>query len=139
MPGIERLIELYPKSMVGYIFRAGAKVAKQRWDEAVADIDKALALKAGEEDLGVLSECFAIRGSAKAGMGEVDAGLKDLDRAIEIAPKRASYYLERGKVRRDKGDVAGAISDFERALELNPKDEEARRLRDAVKQKAPAR
>ena len=153
MSGSEKLIELVPKNMMGYIFRAGVKVKKQKWDEALADIYKALATNADDTTVfgmrfsslsderagGFLSGCYAIRGIAKAGKGDVDGGLKDLNLAIERMPKHADYYLERGKVRRDKGDMAGALADFERAVELNPKDEEARKLLDAAKQNTPAR
>ena len=53
-------------------------------------------------------------------VNNLDASLKDFNRAIELAPGMAWAYQGRGTVLMKKGRMQDAINDFNRALEINP-------------------
>ncbi|MEM1316599.1 MAG: hypothetical protein AAGI51_18725, partial [Pseudomonadota bacterium] len=44
--------------------------------------------------------------------------LRDMSRAIELAPRRADFYAFRGEVLEGMGRVADANRDYRRAFEL---------------------
>ena len=54
-------------------------------------------------------------------LGEMDAAIKDYDRALRIKPKLAEAYSGRGAARNNKGDIEGALLDFQRALTIDKK------------------
>lgn len=61
------------------------------------------------------------RGWEHAEKGDYDGAIAELNKAIELDPRRAEAYAERGWARRHKGDYDGAIADYSRAIELDPK------------------
>jgi Flp pilus assembly protein TadD len=54
-------------------------------------------------------------------MGDVDGGIADYNRAVELDPKQSRAYMNRGFFKQAKGDLDGAIADYNRALELAAK------------------
>jgi serine/threonine protein kinase/Tfp pilus assembly protein PilF len=68
------------------------------------------------------AEDFIARGKERGLKGDIEGGLADFTRAIELAPKATSGFLARGIARRRAGDVDGAIADYSRALDLAPGD-----------------
>ena len=58
---------------------------------------------------------------------DLDGGLADASRAIELDPSDATAFLDRGGAEELKADYANALKDLTRALELDPKSDEARR------------
>ncbi len=66
------------------------------------------------------SYAYADRSKAKAGLNDAEGALKDLDKAVELAP---SYwnYIDRGKLLAFLGKRDKALKDFSRAIEINPR------------------
>ncbi len=61
------------------------------------------------------------RGAAHASMGDTAAARKDLDRAVDLAPRDPVAWNSRGfHVHASKGDHARAIVDYDRAIKLDP-------------------
>jgi tetratricopeptide (TPR) repeat protein len=58
------------------------------------------------------------RGAELRRNGDLLGALRELDRAVELAPASSSAWFNRGLVRRDLKDCAAAVGDFSRALEL---------------------
>lgn len=61
------------------------------------------------------------RGNAYTVKGDIDRGIADYDRAIDLNPYYSSSYNNRGVAYAVKGDVDRAINDFTKALEINPR------------------
>ena len=103
-------------------------------DGAIADYNRAIALKPGNES------AYYFRGNARSELGDrrgakedygraielnpedADAytAIADYSRAIEIKPDDADAYYNRGIAKRKLGDYDGAAADRKRAIELNP-------------------
>lgn len=62
------------------------------------------------------------RGLAKEGMGDLDAAMRDYNRALAIDPKDTGAYNNRANIKLHKGDIDGATADYNRALQLDPKN-----------------
>ncbi|MEU7114560.1 tetratricopeptide repeat protein [Streptomyces sp. NPDC046182] len=86
----------------------------ERYEEAVADCDRTLAL--GPESASVL----ATRGQARFRLGRTREALADLDRAVELEPDYWWALLRRADVLLETGDEAGALADLDRAEECRP-------------------
>jgi tetratricopeptide (TPR) repeat protein len=118
------------RAAVAYSLRGGAYSDKGDQDQAVRDLDRAIALKPG------FPAAYAARGSAYARRGDLDAAMKNFDQAIDHQPDFAEAYYHRGIVwgKRSKYEedplvrVARqqqSIAEFRRAIELKPDFEEA--------------
>jgi tetratricopeptide (TPR) repeat protein len=59
-------------------------------------------------------------GIALANSGGLDAATVAFQRAILVAPKYASIYIDLGGVREKKGDIAGAMAAYEGAIKAKP-------------------
>jgi tetratricopeptide (TPR) repeat protein len=94
--------------------RSEAYAAQKRYNEAIADLDRALARDAGRID------ALIFRASANRFSGKLDEALRDAEAAAQLAPNDPDALLERGNVRRLKGDDAGARQDWRRVAELAP-------------------
>ncbi|PSN11346.1 carbamoyltransferase HypF, partial [filamentous cyanobacterium CCP5] len=62
-----------------------------------------------------------------------DAAMRDLDRAIALAPDDARGFAERGRLHLAQGNVAAALSDFDAALARAPGDVALRTERAALR------
>lgn len=62
---------------------------------------------------------WAHRGVIRHQLGQTDAGLRDLTRALVFEPS-AETYSNRGSLRLEAGNAVGAIADFDRAIALQP-------------------
>lgn len=69
---------------------------------------------------------YARRGAAAAARFDHARALADLDRACELAPDVAEYFLRRGSVREQMRQARSALADYDRALQLEPAQTEAR-------------
>jgi tetratricopeptide (TPR) repeat protein len=52
--------------------------------------------------------------------GELDAALKDYDKAVSLSPKFAVALANRGDVYAKKGDKARAVAEYRAALAIDP-------------------
>ncbi|SFN67398.1 tetratricopeptide repeat protein [Nitrosospira briensis] len=48
--------------------------------------------------------------------GNLDAGLRDHNKAIRLDPDDADHYFNRGRTREEKGDLEGALRDYTEAI-----------------------
>ncbi len=60
------------------------------------------------------------RGVSHLKISDLEAALRDFDRAIRIDGRDATSFYFRGSARMLDGDYQGAVSDFSRAIEANP-------------------
>lgn len=80
-----------------------------------------------------LAQAYYQRGAVRGReLGEYEAAIADLTRAVELDPEWPEPYLQRGLHYRFNGDVEAAKSDLARYLELAPegswRDEAVRQL-----------
>jgi tetratricopeptide (TPR) repeat protein len=73
------------------------------------------------------------RAISKLNLGDAAGALKDLNKAIELNPKKAHYYEGRGDVKNNLADYAGALADCDKAIEINPKLEQVYFIRAQAK------
>lgn len=131
-----------------YVNRGDAFIRAGQFEQASADLSKALALKPNLAEVhrslaylsakkGNLPSAIASygryleknpndaralfdRGTLRACTGDLAGGLADISRAIEIMPDFMEAYVHRGNIRADQGDRPAAIADYTRAIELRP-------------------
>lgn len=91
---------------------------------ALKEIARALNAK-NQDDV---AECLAIRGRAKAIVGDYDGALVDVNEAIERDPKNLYNFLNRADVRHMRGELELAFEDINHALTIDEKNPIAYRL-----------
>ncbi len=85
---------------------------------ALKQIERALRAK-NQDDI---AECLAIRGRAKAIVGDYDGALADTDAAVEKDSSNLYNFLNRADVRHMCGELELALADIERALAIDDKN-----------------
>ena len=78
------------------------------------------------------SECEQ-RAMEKAQRHDLEGALSELNRALELEPRRATLWGARGEVKENMGDLAGAIADYGEAIARDEKLVSAWRLRGGVR------
>ena len=63
---------------------------------------------------------YGNRGIAQVVLGNFDAGMADLDKAIELDPTDAMFWNNRSYTHLKIGEVDAAMADVNRAIELDP-------------------
>lgn len=63
---------------------------------------------------------YAMRGTLKANLGDIDGALADLNRAIDCDKNNANAYYNRGMTKSAQGFFQEAVADFDVALRLLP-------------------
>ncbi|MBN9254559.1 MULTISPECIES: caspase family protein [unclassified Mesorhizobium] len=86
-----------------------------RYDEAIADFDRAIAI--GVTD----STVYRDRGIAWSAKGDSNKARSDYDEAIRLDPNSTLAYLHRAEASRDQGDFDKALDDYNRVIGLDPK------------------
>lgn len=104
---------------------------------AYSDVEEPVAAAAEPANEPADAAAYARRGAAAAARFDHARALADLDRACELAPDVAEYFLRRGIVREQMRQARSAQADYDRALLLDPGQTEAR-LRLAAKDGAGA-
>lgn len=107
--------------------QAQAKIQKEDYKGAIADLDQALSLKPD------YSAAFSSRGFAQARLSQASSSLADSEQALRLDPENAQAYLVRGLVRSRIGELDGALADANQGLKLNPKHPSGYGLRSTVK------
>ena len=105
-----------------YMLRGAAYFLKERYEQAIADETKAVALKPD------YAEAYMNRGLVYKAKGSDDQAIADFSKAIELKPARlrATLYYDRGVAYAHKGLNSLAIADFRAALKIDPAKHEAR-------------
>lgn len=99
--------------------RANQRLKKGDYQEAIQDLEQALALA---PDQGVL---YFERGLAYRRLHDYSRAIEDLTQAIRLAPDLAEAYYNRGLIRFKVKDYRRAVDDFSHALQLKPEFAEA--------------
>ncbi|XP_022090386.1 tetratricopeptide repeat protein 36-like [Acanthaster planci] len=60
-----------------------------------------------------------LQGVHSAEAGDIDSAISFFNKAVQVAPERASCYNNRAQALRLKGDVIGAFEDLNHAIELS--------------------
>ena len=105
-----------------YNIRGLAYGGKGRYDHAIGDFTKAIALKPNDADF------YNNRGTAYGMSGEYDLAIADFDKAIALNPKDPEPHYNRGLAYKQKGDKERAIAAFRKLLEINPSNQDAREM-----------
>lgn len=95
-----------------YYFRGIALYRLGKFDEALADLGKAITLKQHPR-------FYDDRGNLLAQKGDFDGALADLNKAIELESKYAKAYGDRAIVHLMRGEDAAAELDFKKCFELD--------------------
>ena len=103
--------------------RAKIFIAQYRFDDAVEDLTRAIALG------GEAADVYGLRGHAHLYAGRMDDAFKDLDHALKIQPNYAFALRTRGHAFMNNGQDDKAIADLTQAIALDAKDSEAYWLR----------
>lgn len=109
-------LTLMPDAII-YGERATLRAEHKDISGAIADYDKAIALKPDKEDLATL---LGNRASLKQQTGDLDGALVDYNQVIALLPREAVIYNSRRSIKSGKGDFAGALADYSKAIELDP-------------------
>jgi Flp pilus assembly protein TadD len=54
--------------------------------------------------------------------GQYECAIADLDQAIELDPKNATYLLNRGIAHAQNGEFDNAIADYSESIRLSPRN-----------------
>lgn len=115
LPIYERLLAQFPDDAEVWLGRADLHVLLQEWQAATSDFGQALTR---DPDLFL---ALVGRGRLSVSLGDVKAGLKDLDRAVQLRPKapaaQAAFARALSKTGKDDARAFGA---FQLALRLDP-------------------
>jgi len=128
-------VENQPNSAEDYNKRGEAKLAKDDFDGALVNFNKAIKLNPklvvaydnrGRVELAknnrdkTLADTWNKFGRIKKDEGDLDNALVGYNKAIELDPNFAAAYSNRGLVKKAKGDLDGAPDDFNKAIGLKP-------------------
>ncbi|WP_308462204.1 hypothetical protein [Sphingomonas citri] len=98
-----------PTDAEGFSRRGAVLAANHKLADAIADLDRAVALAPKE------ARYYRQRAAARLADRQTLPALADLDRAIELAPQDAEARLQRARLRLAGGDRPGATIDLEAA------------------------
>lgn len=105
-----------PTTAAGFLSRGGALLGQEKFDDAIADLTRAIAL----DPRNVLA--LAGRGMAYIGKGDYAAATRDLDAASAIDPKNLLMIEGRALLAYRKGEYRAAIAAYDAALAISPTD-----------------
>jgi tetratricopeptide (TPR) repeat protein len=110
-----KAIEILPADPAAYLNRASLYLVKANYEGMFADANKALELGTAAP-----ADAYVIRGTGRAGKGDVDGAIADCTKAIKINPKHALAYNNRANNKMQKRDFDGALADCNKSIALNP-------------------
>ncbi len=110
-----KAVQADDKSADTFAMRATALRRKQKYDEALSDLDKAISISPQ-------SFYYHSRADVYERKNDLEKAIADCDAAIRISPQDDYAYYLRGFVRRRQSRHDEAIKDFTDAIRLDPKD-----------------
>jgi tetratricopeptide (TPR) repeat protein len=102
------------ENALDYLNRGKDLFAEGKFNKAIAEFDKALAINRD------LSEAYFLRAYSYVEIGEYDMAIVDLTQAIRIDPNFSNAYSERGFAYYHKGNYDDALEDYNSAIRTNP-------------------
>ncbi|MGA0201212.1 MAG: tetratricopeptide repeat protein, partial [Prochlorotrichaceae cyanobacterium] len=114
----DRAVGIDPNNAEVYLIRATAYLALNRYDNAIADYEKAQKLNPALSSrlASDLARAYQARGGTPSTNSQ--PSLADYTRAIELNPRDAMAYYQRGTLYSAQQDYNSALRDFDRAIEL---------------------
>lgn len=107
-------LKINPKLVSPYTVRGAILRGENNLSAALIEINKGLAINPNDP------KALVNRGLTEISLGNKDAGFRDLNRIIEIAPENGAYYAVRAGAYNTDGQTAKAISDYQKASKLSP-------------------
>ncbi|WP_119303875.1 tetratricopeptide repeat protein [Dongia deserti] len=89
-------------------------VGKGRYDEAIAEYNRSIALKP-------TARTYYLRGIAHRWKSENEAAISDFDQAIAMEPDFADAYFSRGLANFELGKLDIALDNYDEAIRINPR------------------
>lgn len=130
---LAQAIKLHPDNLDAYRVRGQMRYEAKEFTASLADFDAAINVLQGyvssappaERDAArdferQNAELYGMRAEVRKQLGDVDAAIRDLDRALELKPDYAAALFLRGQLREGAGDPAGAANDYSKTVELDP-------------------
>ncbi len=108
------VLQKFPESGLAYNNRGSAYNLLGKYDEAIADLDKAIQLSKES------AVSYFNRGTAYEHLGQYEKAIEDYTEALRIQPDFAIGYVDRGALFCRMGEYDMAYNDLTRALKLNP-------------------
>jgi tetratricopeptide (TPR) repeat protein len=99
-----------------YNNRADGYLGKGKWDLAITDAGKSVALKPANPNA-LNNRCMGY-----IGKGLFDRAIADCSQAIALSPGNGHYYRNRATAEQKRGQNAKALADFRTALQIDPQD-----------------
>jgi tetratricopeptide (TPR) repeat protein len=121
--GLKIAPEGSPQHLLLLVDRAATLAEGAKFQEAVVDLDAALALQPDHSD------ALAFRATARRNLGQVDAALVDAEHAVKSDPKNVNALLERSNIYRMKGRLNEARQDWVMIVQLAPDSDAAKAAR----------
>ncbi len=109
------LIAAEPNNDNLYALRAKEYLRLKKYDEALADADKAVQLNPKN------TNALIIRGLVKTEKRDYDGAIADFTQSIKLAPNQGYAYIGRGTAYERKEDYDPAIADYAKAAEVDPR------------------
>ena len=94
--------------------RGGCLYELKRFDEARAEVDRAIALDP------FCTKALVVRGSLLLAAGQDESALADYNKAISLGLESAELYLARAGIRQRRLDYARVIPDLQKVIRLDP-------------------
>jgi tetratricopeptide (TPR) repeat protein len=116
----DKVIEVAPKSTLGYNLRARIKVLKDDLKGAIEDLNKALEIDSRDVS------SLLMRGRLLAAEGKATEAKADVDKALALNPDLPQAILTKGMLAAQAGRFAEAITDLQTLLHSDPKNKEYR-------------
>lgn len=110
-----KAIQILPADPAAYLNRAGVYLLKANYNGMFADANRALELGTAAP-----ADAYVIRGTGRAGKGDVDGAIADCNKAIKINPQYALAYNNRANNKMQKRDFDGALADCNKSIALDP-------------------
>jgi tetratricopeptide (TPR) repeat protein len=104
-----------PNQALAYHYRGALYLKRERIGEAIADLDRAIALNPR------LATAYGDRGIAHRKNGDYELAIADYREAIRLWPEWHDWYIHRGLVFSMLGRYDDAIADYGTALRLRPR------------------
>lgn len=99
----------------GWYQQGESHLMKDRYEEAVAAYDQAIALDQG------YAEAWSRRGLTLALLGKANESEDSFSQAISLAPEDAEIYYNQAHARNQTGNRAGALASLDRAVSIQPR------------------
>lgn len=110
------LLNREPDNVAALYWRACAFMRHDRLDEALADLNRAIAL------YDEYADAYSQRGVLYFRKGARHRALADMDFAVQLEPANSYRYSSRAYVKASMNELENAIRDYEKAIALDPED-----------------